>query len=207
MNKPNFIFKAATPFIFCLLCSTISFAQTDPGIRAEPSFEAVLQVITGSNDAAQKNNLPANLSNVTKNLRNNFSFSNYRLSNTYIGRIANTGNLEYKTVSSNFGQSLNSETPAFLEWSLGNLRNMLNANGQKTIQLQPFRFGARLPIVTAGLREESGKTNSVVNYESVGLNLQKLSLPENAPTLIGTLSAPKSDETIFLFLTVRPVEE
>ena len=207
MNKPNFIFKVASVFVFCLFCSLLSFAQTEAKMQAEPSYEVVLQVVAGSNDAAQKNNLPANLATVTRNLKNNFSFSNYRLSNTYIGRIANTGNLEYKTVSSNFGRSQDSETPTFLEWSLGNLRTMPNASGQKTIQLQPFRFGARLPIVTSSIKEDGGKTSSVINYESVGLTLQRVSLPENAPTLIGTLSTSKTDETIFLVLTVRPVEE
>lgn len=207
MNKPNFIFKAASIFVLCFLTSTVLFGQTDVKTQAEPSYEVVLQVVAGSNDAAQKPNLPSNLANVAKNLRNNFSFSNYRLSNTYIGRVANTGNIEYKTVTSGFGQNPNSETPSFLEWSLGNLRNLPDANGRRAIQLQPFRFGARMPIVTASYKDDGGKTNSVINYESIGLTLQRVSLPENVPTLVGTLSTPKSDEAIFLVLTVRPVEE
>ena len=208
MNKSKFIYNAASFFVLCFLSAAVSFAQTDQKAQqAEPSFEVILQVITGSNEAAQKGNLPANLSIVTKNLKNNFSFSNYNLSSTYIGRVANTGNIDYKTVSSNFGQNQNSATPSFLEWSLGNLRSMASASGQNTIQLQPFRFGARMPIVTASYKEESGKTNSVVNYESIGLTLQRVSLPTGAPTLIGTLSTPKANETIFLVLTVNPVKE
>jgi hypothetical protein len=207
MNKSNTIYNAACLFVLCFLSAAVSFAQTDRKEQAEPSFEVVLQVVTGSNETAQKSSLPANLSAVTKNLKNNFSFSNYNLSSTYIGRVANTGNIDYKTVSSNFGQNQNAETPSFLEWSLGNLRSMANASGQNTIQLQPFRFGARMPIVTASYKEESGKTNSVVNYESIGLTLQRVSLPVNAPTLIGTLSTPKANETIFLVLTVIPVKD
>ena len=184
-----------------------SLAQPDARMQAEPSYEVVLQVVAGSNDAAQKNNLPQNLAAVAKNLRNNFSFANYRLSNTYIGRVANTGNLEYKTVASGFGQSPNAETPSFLEWSLGNLRNLPDPNGRRSIQLQPFRFGARMPIVTGSYKDDGGKMNSVINYESIGISLQRVSLPENAPTLVGTLSTPKADETIFLVLTVRPVEQ
>jgi len=207
MNKPNFIFNAASFLILCFLSAAISFAQTDQRAQAEPSYEVVLQVISGSNETAQKSNLPANLSTVTKNLKNNFSFSNYNLSSTYISRVANTGNIDYKTVSSNFGQNQNSETPSFLEWSLGNLRSMPNASGQNTIQLQPFRFGARMPIVTSSSKDEGGKINSVINYESIGLTLQRVSLPVNAPTLIGTLSTQKANETIFLVLTVIPVQE
>jgi len=209
MTKPNFIFKTTSVFVLCLLSLTLSFAQADArAAQVEPSYEVVLQVVVGSNDAAQKNNLPANLAVVTKNLRNNFSFSNYNLSDTYIGRVANTGSIEYKTLSNNFfGQAQNSQTPSFLDWTLGSLRSAPNGKGQNMIQIQPFRFGARIPIVTASLRDESGKANSVVNYEAIGLNMHRVSLPENSPTLIGTLPTPKTGETIFLVLTVRPVEE
>ncbi len=78
MTKPNFIFKTTSVFVLCLLSLTLSFAQADArAAQVEPSYEVVLQVVVGSNDAAQKNNLPANLAVVTKNLRNNFSFSIY----------------------------------------------------------------------------------------------------------------------------------
>jgi hypothetical protein len=167
-------------------------------VQVEPSYEVVLQVVVGSNVTAQKTNLPANLAVVTKNLRNNFTFSNYSLSDTYIGRVANTGSIEYKTLSNNFGQAQNSQTPSFLDWTLGSLRSAPNGKGQNAIQIQPFRFGARVPVITGG---------GVVNYESIGLNMHRISLPENAPTLIGTLPTLKTGETIFLVLTVRPVEE
>lgn len=199
MTKPNFIFKATSVFVLCFLSSAISFAQTDARTaQVEPSYEVVLQVVVGSNETAQKNNLPANLSAVTRNLRNNFSFSNYNLSETYIGRVANTGSIEYKTLSDNFGQAQNSQTPSFLDWTLGSLRSATNGKGQNVIQIQPFRFGARVPVVTGG---------GVVNYESIGLNMRQVSLAESSPTLIGTLPTPKTGETIFLILTVRPVEE
>ncbi|HEY0657049.1 MAG TPA: hypothetical protein VGD05_01170 [Pyrinomonadaceae bacterium] len=199
MTKPNFIFKATSVLVLCLLSSAISFAQTDTRtVQVEPSYEVVLQVVVGSNVTAQKTNLPANLAVVTKNLRNNFTFSNYSLSDTYIGRVANTGSIEYKTLSNNFGQAQNSQTPSFLDWTLGSLRSAPNGKGQNAIQIQPFRFGARVPVITGG---------GVVNYESIGLNMHRISLPENAPTLIGTLPTLKTGETIFLVLTVRPVEE
>ncbi|MGI8882979.1 MAG: hypothetical protein ACR2IA_01885 [Pyrinomonadaceae bacterium] len=199
MTKPNFIFKATSVFALCVLSLTAAFAQTDArAAQSEPSYEVVLQVVVGSNDAAQKNNLPANLNAVTKNLRNNFAFSNYNLSDTYIGRVANTGSIEYKTLSGNFGQPQNSQTPVFLDWTLGSLKSAANGKGQNTIQIQPFRFGARVPVVTG---------NGVINYESIGLTLLRVNLPENAPTLIGTLPTPKTGETIFLVLTVKSIEE
>jgi len=199
MTKPNLTFKTTSVFVLCLLSLTTAFAQTDArAAQAEPSYEVVLQVVVGSNDAAQKNNLPANLNAVTKNLKINFTFSNYDLSDTYIGRVANTGSIEYKTLSGNFSQPQNSKTPVFLDWTLGSLKSAANGKGQNTIQIQPFRFGARVPVVTG---------NGVINYESIGLTLLRVNLPENAPTLIGTLPTPKTGETIFLVLTVKSIEE
>lgn len=197
MIKPNFIFKVTSVFVFCLLASATSFAQTETRAQAEPNYEVVLQVIVGSNDAALKNNLPANLSTVAKNLRNSFSFSNYNLSDTYISRIGSRGSLDYKTVSNRSAQTQTAGSPTFLGWSLGNLRSMPDANNRKTIQMETFRFDARMPIISS---------NSVINYESIGLTAQKISLPENAPALIGTLSSSKPGETIFLVLTIKPVE-
>ena len=61
MNKPNFIFNAASFLVLCFLSAAISFAQTDQRAQAEPCYEVVLQVISGTNETAQKSNLPANL--------------------------------------------------------------------------------------------------------------------------------------------------
>jgi hypothetical protein len=51
---------------------------------------------------------------------------------------------------------------------------------------------------------ENGKASDVVNYESVGLVVNRLAIPENRPTMIGTISLPKTSGTVFLVLTVKP---
>ena len=50
----------------------------------------------------------------------------------------------------------------------------------------------------------AGRTSSVLAYESIGLTVNRLGLPERVPTLIGTLSLPRADGTMFLVATVRP---
>ncbi|MFL6468198.1 MAG: hypothetical protein ACJ72Z_09610 [Pyrinomonadaceae bacterium] len=169
----------------------------------ESSYDVVLQVVIGGDDKSG-GRLPENLNNVTKQLKNNYQFADYRLANTYIGRIANGGNFEFKSVSNIFGRAADSETPSFLEWTLGGLRAGPNAAGKNELMLQVFRFGARIPIRTGGVREEGGKPFPVINYEAIGLSSGRVTLSENTPTLLGSLSLPTSDHSMFLVLTLRP---
>lgn len=183
-------------------------AQSDSSrSRLEPSFEAVLQVVVASNDTAEGVALPGNLRAVAGALKTNYGFTNYRLYNTLVGRIGNNGTLDYKSVSSSVGQLEDSDTPTFFEWTLGSLVSAPDAKGQAAYQAQPFRFGARVPVKVSNFAVgDSGRTVSTVNYEPVGLTVNRLSLAENTPTLIGSLSLPKTTGTLFLVLTIRPVE-
>lgn len=204
MNRPKQILSILSLTSIVLLAASTLPAQTDAKMQAEPSYEAVLQVIVGVNDAAARSDIPQNLNAVAKQLRDNFSFSSYRLANTFIGRIALAGSFEYKSVSDFLGQPSESDAPTFLDWSLGSLRGAPDARGQNILYAQPFRFGARVPIKVGRTRGSDGQSSDLVNYEAVGLTMNRLSVPESRPTLIGTLSLPKTTGTLFLILTVRP---
>jgi hypothetical protein len=206
MNKPKLIFSTATFLFVCLLSFTTSFAQTPTKQQSESSYEVVLQVLIASNSAADKSAVVSQtLSNVVKKLKANYTFSNYRVASTYLQRVANTGDMQFKGISNEPNQNV--YAPIFSEWMLGRLTNMPDSNGQNSISIQNFRFGQRVPVKTATFRDDNGKSNDVTNYESVGLTMQKLSLPINTPTTIGNLSTSKSDEMMFLVLTVKPVED
>lgn len=182
-----------------------AFGQTDLKPTAEPNFEAILHVVAGTSETGQDQKLPQSLSSVSKQLQNDFGVTNLKLLNTYIGRLANTGSLDYRGVSSAYAQEPASVAPSFLDWKLTGLRIMQNAAGQNVFQFQSFKFGARVPIRVAAFRDESSKSQSVVNYESIGLTLDRMSVAENSATLVGTLSQPKTDGTLFLILIVKGV--
>jgi hypothetical protein len=56
-------------------------------------------------------------------------------------------------------------------------------------------------------RAKVGDTNGdAVNYEGVGLTAYRISVASSRPTLVGTISLPKTAGTMFLVLTVRPAE-
>jgi len=208
MNKPKFIFSSATFFLVCLLSLTTSFAQTPAGQQSEPNYEVILQVLIASNTAADKAvAAPQTLSNIVKKLRTNYSFSNYRLTSTYFQRGGSRGNISSSSISNEPNQNQDVYAPIFSNLSLSGLQNMPGTNGQNSISIQQFKFGQRVPIKTADFKDGSGKPNSVVNYEQIGLTMDRFNLPANVPTVIGSLLTSKPDEMMFLVLTIKPVEE
>ncbi len=196
MTNPRTFFVTITLFLVLCAGTIVGTAQADPKNQPESNNSITLQVIVGSNDAGKNAGLPQNLGDVTRKLKTNFAFSSYQLAGTFLGRISNNGNLEYKSVSNVLGQESDSELQTFLEWSIGNLRS-----GPDGFQAQSFRFGARVPVKTASVND-AGKSFPVVNYESIGLNMSRIGVPANVPTLLGSLTLPKTNGTLFLVLTV-----
>ena len=203
MHQPRYILRTAFVLSIVLLTAALSFSQQ----KVEPSFDVSLQLVIGSNDTNQKSDLPANLSAITKQLKTNFAYSNYRVASTLLGRISDTGTLEYKSVSNILGPESTGGPPSFHEWIVNDLRSLPNAKGQPGLQARAFRFGARVPVITGNFKEESGKISPIINYEGIGLTLNKVGLSENIPTLLGTLSLPSTTGTIFLVITIRSADQ
>lgn len=202
MNLSKYLFSLAVlALFFGTAAAPAAVAQIDPAQQLEPSFEIALHVVIGSNEGAAKTDLPVSLSAVTRHLKGNYSFSSYRLANTFLGRISNTGNIEYKSVSNILGQETDAESQTFLEWSMGNFRAMQNG-----FQARFFRFGARVPVRSGTIKDAAGAITPIVNYESVGLTMTMIGLPANTPTLVGTISLPKTTGTIFLVATIRTAD-
>jgi hypothetical protein len=207
MTKSKIAFSIIAFFSVCLLSLTNGFTQTSPtGKQIEPSYEVILQTLVASNNANNKSDIPQMLIGAVKRLKANYPYSNYRLGETFYQRIANTGAIELRNVSNEIIPDQERSYSIFSEWTLNNLQNLPDAKGQNSIQFQSFRFGQRIPIITSSVKDADGKINSVVNYEQVGLTIQKLSLAENVPTVIASLSTWKPNELMFLVLTVKSAE-
>ncbi|HEX6279622.1 MAG TPA: hypothetical protein VFZ49_06340 [Pyrinomonadaceae bacterium] len=197
---PKLILRSVCLFAAAVLGGFSVSAQDRPVVAA-PSYEATLFVLVGSDDSSQRGDLPRSLDTVSKQIRDSFSFRNYRLMNTYYGRLADSGSLDYKSVSS-LKTSTELDSPTFLDWQLAKFQ--ANAAGSNVLNVELFRFGARVPVhISNPGRPEA--SIPVTNYESVGLTLNKLSLKPNSPTLIGTISLPRTTGTIFLVMTISPV--
>lgn len=195
MNKSKTFFSIFTLFIFCLANAAGTFAQTENKLtQADPVYEVVLHTIVASNNAGGKTDVPQALSSVVKKLKINFSFNNFRVTTTYLERVSNTGGVEFKSFA-----PIPNASPIFSEWTLNGLRSVQNSRGQASIQIQGFRYGQRVPI------KIGGGGNSPINYENIGLTLNRFGLSVGEPTVIGTLSTA-NDELMFLVLTVNSME-
>ncbi len=203
MNKPRPTSHIIAIAAVIVLGSFSVFGQ--PAAASGQSYEATLHVVIGSDDAAQRGDLPKSLDSVAKHVREIFAFKNYHLLNTYYGRLADGGSLEYKSVSSLKDAATELDSPSFLDWQLASFRAEPAEAGKGSLSMQVFRFGARVPIVIARSESDGGAAAPVRNYESVGLTLNKLTVRTDLPTLIGTISLPRTTGTVFLVLTIKPV--
>jgi len=196
MNMKNTLSPLKIVAVLLILAGGV-LAQGEPR-TVESSFEVTLSLVAGSNDSSQKGDLPASLAPIAKQLRSTFGFTNLRLADTYVGRIGNMGNIAYKSIANIDGGS-QSSTPSFLDWQISDLRNA--ANAANTVFINSFRFGARVPVVVG-----PSANNTPIQYENIGLTVDRMTSAINSPILIGTVALPKADGgRVFLVLNVNPV--
>lgn len=168
----------------------------------DPSYEVSLQLLTGAGDGA-KQALAPELSNVSKQIATRFGQSNLRLTGTFLGRLAPNGDFNYKSLLPLVGEQTAYRSQSFLEWGLRSLRSGQTLKGM-AFSFNSFNFGARVPVVTSVMKDPSGKEQPVVNYEQIGVTLNRVSIPENTPTLLSTIDIPGASNTLFLVMTIRP---
>jgi len=204
MIKPN-IFTRKFLLIAAIVFGGVSVFAQGQTPSGDQSYEAILYVLIGSDDTAQRGDLPKSLDGVARQIRDTFNFKNYRLMNTYYGRVANNGSLDYKSVSSLKHVSTELDSPTFLDWQLANFKAETSGAGRSSLSVQQFRFGARVPVLMSQPGAPGDKSVPITNYESVGLTLNRLGIPENSPTLIGTISLPRTTGTVFLVLVIKQV--
>jgi hypothetical protein len=192
-------FQIVTILLSLLVFAGGISAQNEQRFPPESSFEVTLSVVAGSNDSAQKGELPASLSPIAKQLRSTFGFANLRLADTYVGRIGNNGTIQYKSLA-NIDGSGQTSTPSFLDWQIGGLRNAAGSSAD-SVFINSFKFGARVPVMIG-----QSATGTPIQYEGIGLTVDRMTAGINSPVLIGTVALPKADGgRVFLVLNISPV--
>ena len=195
MNQPNFVL-AFSFVLSILLFGNTAFTQGRGQHPAAQGLNVTLHLVVGGDDVSGLRELPAGLDPVVRQIRSAYPHKNYRLADTIFARAADNSTIEYKGSSGLMGHDTKR---AFLDWSLAGLRRSSNAVSFESVL---FRFNARVPVAAAAVQEPDGKTRSIYDYETAAFSLATLSIPENVPTLLGTLSLPNND-TLYLVVSVR----
>lgn len=198
MIKPKFFILV---FVFLFALNAVS-AQTEENNKIEPSYEVILHVVVASNNQTEKGKLPPSLTGVINNLKNDYLYSNYNLAATFLERISANGVIGHTGVLNQLAQTQQNDV-YYSDWGLSGLKAGKDEQGNNSIQFSAFNFGAKVPVLTT--INAKGDGSQPVVYENIGVRISKFNLPENKPTIIGSMATPKTDEFIFLILTVRPV--
>lgn len=181
--------------------------QQETKTEDETNLETQLHLIVASNQDAGDAKLPASLDGVLKQLRATLPFKNYRLVSTLINRVKNNGRLQLNWVGGPMTAlgSTASTTPSFSHFNIRQVNLVRNSEGQPTIQMAGFSFGARVPI-QVGAVAASGEVRPATNYETTGLGTD-ISMREGEPVVVGTLNVGPSGDAIILVVSAKRAQK
>lgn len=186
--------------------AALSSAASPGSLADERNYDVQIYLMVASNDAAsQRVDLPQPLEGVVRGLRTTLPFNNYRLAATFLNRVTNGSNLQFNGVAGSlFTASPVPSSPTFYEFVLEGINAGPSAAGQPLVQINRFKFTMRLPLVTSSIQSPNGTTVPVINYEPTGINT-RVSISEATPTLVGTMTTGRTDESYIVVVNIRPV--
>ena len=141
-------------------------------------------------------------------LRDTLGFKHYSLAASFLNRVKHNGILEMTWVGGPLLAPSQSPmgNPSFNEFT-ARVRLNKDANGREVIQMNEFRFGSRVPIVTAQATTTNASTSApsafpVISYQPVGLRTD-ISMTEGVPVIAGTLNVGPSGDAIIVVVSAK----
>jgi hypothetical protein len=207
--------------IILLVCAIVICAgaqvalaqESNPSQKAVPredetNLETQLYLILATNRESEEGKMPAALQPVVTRLRETLAFKHYSLAASFLNRVRHNGRLEMTWVGGPLLVPASSPmgNPSFNEFTAGKVRLEKDANGRDIIQMIDFRFGSRVPIVTAQAATTNAALNAggfpVINYQPVGLRTD-ISMSEGVPVIAGTLNVGPSGDAIIVVISAK----
>jgi hypothetical protein len=172
--------------------------------RQETNHEVQLYLLVASNGPGQGSGVPRQLDAVVRQLKSSLPFGDYRLGATFLNRVMDGGTLEVSGVG--ISPLVSSQplpnSPSFYQLTLQGMQMSDDSSGQKIISIEHFRFGLKLPVQTSSVQPDNKTTYPVIQYEDTGIRTE-LSVREGEPTIVGTLTATRSDEAFVLVIVIK----
>jgi hypothetical protein len=86
------------------------------------------------------------------------------------------------------------------------VRMVTDDSGRPLVRMEDFRFGSRVPSITAQISTANASTNGAafpsISYESVGLRTD-ISMAEGNPIIAGTLNVGPSGDAIIVVISAK----
>jgi hypothetical protein len=173
----------------------------------ETNLDTQLYLILATNRETEDGKIPAALDSVMKRLHESLTFKHYSLAGTFVNRVRNNGRLDVSWVGGPFLVPVNSMTsnPSFSQFT-ALVHLSTDQGGLDIVRMNDFRFGSRVPIVTAPANATTASTTGMVlpavNYEPIGLRTD-ISMREGVPVIAGTLHMGPSGDAIVVVVAAR----
>ena len=173
----------------------------------ETNLDTQLYLLLATNREADEGKIPVILQPVLTRLHEALSFKHYGLAASFLNRVKHSGRIEMKWVGGPLLAPVSSPmgNPSFNDFT-ALVRLMVDENGQKVVRMDDFRFGSRVPIITAQSSTTAASTNAtslpVIQYEPIGLRTD-ISMPEGVPVIAGTLNVGPSGDAIIVVISAR----
>ena len=191
--------------------------QTTPPnsrVRGDFDLEMRLHLLIGTAKPADASRLPESLEPAVRQVRSTLQFPNYRLGGVFMNRVKNGRSLEVRGEAGALPlmlistANLNRYTPIYYHFSMNPVEVRTDETGREVVSIQNFRFGMRVPVVTAlATPAPNGSGPSVpspVVYEDIGIGTG-LTIPEGQPVVVGTLYTGQEGDVIIVVLTANRV--
>lgn len=215
MRKRKFL--TVVLLALCLLGAGVNvYAQDSNTQQAKPqqaeredvtNLDTQLYLIVGTNGDVADPRLPASLDTVVKQLRATLPFKNYRLAATLINRVQVDGRLDLSWIGGPLSlASTPALNPSFSNFSVRRVRLVTGSDGQQSVQMQGFNFGARVPIQVSGAIAANGAVAPTINYERTGVSTD-ISMHEGDPVIVGTLNIGPTGEAIILVVSAKRTQK
>lgn len=174
----------------------------------ETNLDTQLYLILATNRESEEGKMPMALQPVVTRLREALAFKHYSLAASFLNRVRHNGHLEMTWVGGPLLAPASSPmgNPSFNEFTAGRVRMEKDANGRDIIQMIDFRFGSRVPIITAQTTTANASLNPsgfpVINYQPIGLKTD-ISMGEGVPVIAGTLNVGPSGDAIIVVVSAK----